>query len=273
MNDKIKKPKKAKKEPETQLVVTDPKIEAELAEIKAKLEREGAEGTSMLTRNQIELIKSKYAVGATDDELKVFLYVCARTKLDPFARQIYLVKRWDTRQGRDVFTPQTGIDGLRSIAERAGNYAGNDDPTFDDEKTPKKATVSVYKIVEGQRVAFSASARWEQYCPKSPNDFMWQKMPHLMLGKCAEALALRKAFPNVIGGLYISEEMEQAGVVNAEAKKKDTAFKKTMDINGMKSEELKEYRVKLEKSDKYSDEQKAEIFAKVDAKIKELEKK
>jgi hypothetical protein len=72
-----------------------------------------------------------------------------------------------------------------------------------------EARVTVYRLVQGQRGAFSATARWTEYKPDE--DFMWKKMPHVMLAKCAEALALRKAFPKQLAGLYVKEEMEQAG--------------------------------------------------------------
>lgn len=157
------------------------------------------------TEEQIALLKRTIAAGATDDELALFLRQCRRTGLDPFARQIYCVKR----QGK--MTIQVGIDGFRLIADRSAQYAGNDDPVFDNEQTPKKATVTVYKIVGGVRCAFTATARWDQYYPGDSQGFMWKKMPHLMLGKCAEALALRKAFPAELSGLYINEEMQQAG--------------------------------------------------------------
>lgn len=154
---------------------------------------------------QIQLIKNTVAVGATDNELSLFLQVCKNRKLDPFSRQIHFVKR----SGKG--TIQTGIDGFRTIAERTGCYAGNDDPVFDDEKTPQKATVTVWKMVDGVRCPFVATARWSQYFPGEGVGFMWKKMPHVMLGKCAEALALRKAFPEALSGLYSDDEMEQSG--------------------------------------------------------------
>lgn len=163
-----------------------------------------------LSREQIELVKRTVAKEATDDELKLFLYTAARTGLDPLVKQIYFVKRKNNKTGIAEGTIQVGIDGMRATAEKTGVYAGNDDPVFDDEKTPKKAMVTVYKIVGGIRCPFTASARWDQYFPGEYLGFMWKKMPHVMLGKCAEALALRKAFPLVLGGIYTNEEMQQA---------------------------------------------------------------
>lgn len=158
------------------------------------------------TEDQKELIKSTIAKGATDDELKLFLYVAQKTKLDPLTKQIHFVKR------SGQITIQTAIDGYRAIAERSGALAGIEDAVFDDETQPKpkKATVTVYKMVEGQRVGFTASARWSEYAPTGAQAFMWNKMPYLMLAKCAEALALRKAFPNDLSGIYTNEEMSQA---------------------------------------------------------------
>ena len=155
---------------------------------------------------KIKLIKSTVAMGATDDELQLFLYTCERTGLDPLTRQIHFVKRGGK------MTIQTGIDGYRAIADRSETLAGIDDPVYDTEKQqhPNKATVTVYRIIGGERVPFSASARWKEYVPDGKIAFMWKKMPYLMLGKCAEALALRKAFPNQLSGIYTSEEMAQA---------------------------------------------------------------
>lgn len=158
---------------------------------------------------QVELLKRTIAKGATDDELALFLGQCRRTGLDPFAKQIYLVKRWDSKKQQEVMAIQVGIDGYRLIADRTGKYSGNDDPIFDSEAEPKKATVTVYKNIDGARCAFTATARWEQYYPGEKQGFMWKRMPHLMLGKCAEALALRKAFPAELSGLYIAEELDQ----------------------------------------------------------------
>lgn len=159
-----------------------------------------------MNNEQIELIKNTVAKGATNTELQLFLYTAQRTGLDPLTRQIHFVKRGGQ------MTIQTGIDGYRAIADRTGALAGIDDPIYDSEdgQHPNKATVAVYKLVDGQRVAFTASARWAEYAPTGSQAFMWNKMPYLMLGKCAEALALRKAFPSDLSGLYTNEEMHQA---------------------------------------------------------------
>lgn len=158
----------------------------------------------------LALIRATLPPELDDTSFKVFIYTCRRTGLDPLAKQIYLRGSRDKRSGKTTWTAQTGIDGYRLCADRTGRYAGNDDPTFDDEAQPAKATVTVYKVVGGLRCPFTASARWDQYYPGDAQGFMWRKMPNLMLGKCAEALALRKAFPAELSGVYIREEMDQA---------------------------------------------------------------
>lgn len=163
------------------------------------------------SREWVDLVKRNYAVGATDDELKLFLYQCQKAHLDPLAKQIYFQKRRNNKTGKDNMTIITGIDGYRLVADRTGYYAGSDDPIFDNEAEPNKATVTVYKMVGGVRCAFTATARWSEYYPGEALGFMWKKMPCTMLGKCAEALALRKAFPQELSGMYVKEEMDQAG--------------------------------------------------------------
>jgi len=163
------------------------------------------------TKDQIDLIKRTIAKGSTDDELALFLYHAKKAGLDPLARQIHLVKRGDNA------TIQTGIDGYRLLALRTGDYAGNDTPTFTWAKSeqtdshPTSAHVTVYRFVRGKRCGFSAEADWDFFYPGEKQGFMWRRgKGKFMLGKCAEALALRKAFPAELSGIYTHEEMEQA---------------------------------------------------------------
>ena len=167
----------------------------------------------------VDLIKSqvlgvdRQGQPRSDDDLLLFLYTCKRTGLDPLTRQIFAVYRWDSRRGAEIMTIQTGIDGMRLVAQRSGQYAGQDDvkymPEDEADPNPTKATVTVYKQIKGSRVSFTASARWSEYVQAKDGKPMglWTKMPYLMLGKCAEALALRKAFPNELSGIYADEEM------------------------------------------------------------------
>ena len=168
-----------------------------------------------LSRDKIELIKKTVAKGATDLELELFFHACKRTGLDPLMKQIYAIKRWDSKDKIEKMTFQTGIDGYRLIADRTGCYAGSSDAeyTIGLNDLPVVAKVTVTKLVSGIPCQFTSSARWAEYVQLSKEGSpttMWKKMPFLMLAKCAEALALRKAFPAELSGVYTHEEMQQA---------------------------------------------------------------
>lgn len=177
--------------------------------------------TQQLNPEQIQLIKNTVARGATDDELGLFVMVANQTGLNPFTKQIHFVKRrvWnkDKKAYDEVGSIQTGIDGYRAIAARTGKHAGTDNAVTEETNgLPVKSTVTVYRMVEGVRQAFTATARFAEYAQYYEKDGrkeltgQWLTKPFLMIEKCAEALALRKAFPFELSGIYTDEEMGQA---------------------------------------------------------------
>lgn len=161
--------------------------------------------------HDIEVIRRYAPPGTTPDELAHAAAVCERTKLDPVGRQVNLLRRG----GR--LSVELTIDGLRTVAQRSEEYEGQIGPHWcaEDGKwvdvwlakvPPAAARVGVLRT--GFREPLFAVAKWEEYAQASGP--MWKKMGSLMLAKCAEALALRRAFPQELGGLYTSEEMQQA---------------------------------------------------------------
>ncbi len=157
-----------------------------------------------VTADELELVKQTVAQGATAAELKLYLYDCQRQGVHPLDRLLHFTKRGGK------YTPVTSIDFMRIRAAESGEYAGSDDAVFVKSAPglpPPEATVCVWRLVQGTRCPFTATARWSEYKP-SDGDFMWKKMPHTMLAKCAEALALRKGFPRQLAGLYAREEMD-----------------------------------------------------------------
>lgn len=181
------------------------------------------EDTAQDWAQKIALWKRTYMKGASDDELELFANVCKRTGLSPEMKQIYAVSRNDYKTGTTVFSFQTSIDGFRLIAERTGRYAPGQQATYEynDQKQVISATAFVKKMTDdGTWHEVAATAFYDEYVQEFkdkatgklvPTQF-WQRMPHVMLAKCAESLALRKAFPAELSGLYTQEEMAQAHI-------------------------------------------------------------
>lgn len=180
-------------------------------------------------RESLDLIKRTVAKGATDQELELFIRQCERTGLDPFARQIYAIKRWDSASRQEVMQTQVSIDGLRTLAADTQESMGQEGPFWcgPDGKwvdvwlgpgEPRAAKVVVLRgrTWTDQQPApakYTGVALYDSYCQTNKEGKptkMWEQMGPEMLAKCAEALALRKAFPQRLSGLYTSDEMGQA---------------------------------------------------------------
>jgi phage recombination protein Bet len=173
-----------------------------------------AVASSQYTREQVDLIKRTVARGASDDEFAIFMSQARRLGLDPFAKQIYSIRRWNSETRQDESVTQTGIDGLRVVAERTGQYRPGPKPTYtyDREARLLSATASVYRWypADQQWHLTEVDAYLDEYIQTrkdgSPTRF-WSRMPRSQLAKCAEALALRRAFPLDLSGVYAHEEM------------------------------------------------------------------
>jgi phage recombination protein Bet len=174
------------------------------------------------TDRQIAALKQLGMDGASNGDLAVFFHQAQRTGLDPFAKQIYMIGRW-SREGTK-YTIQTGIDGYRLISRRAADAAretlgyedtqwcGKDGKWMDVWLSPiHPSAARVVVLRNGQR--FPGIAMWSEYVQTvksgEPNS-MWSKMGAGQLAKCAEALALRKAFPQDLSGIYTVDEMGQS---------------------------------------------------------------
>lgn len=188
---------------------------------------------------QLALIRRTVADGTAPDEFAMFMEVCKRVGLDPFRKQIYcIIYNADDRKKRKV-TFVTGIDGFRACAARNGDYRPDPQaPRFemdDSAKNPKtnplgfvSATVAPMKADDkGEWHPIEATVYWEEFAPivdewegekgsrRRTGELTlqwgnWRKMPRIMLAKCAEAQALRKGWPEDLGGVYAPEEMDQA---------------------------------------------------------------
>jgi phage recombination protein Bet len=180
------------------------------------------------------LTEAVYPAAKTVDSIVMVLNYCNSRKLDPFKRPVHIVPMWDSQRGAMVETVWPGISELRTTASRTNGYAGIDGAEFGDEIetefegrvkengnwVDKKMTVThpiwcrmtVYRVVNGQRCAFvGPKVRWlETYATQGKSELpnnMWQSRPEGQLEKCAEAGALRRAFPEELGSDLTAEEM------------------------------------------------------------------
>lgn len=187
------------------------------------------EDQTFFTDIQLSTLSQIGLNGAGNGDLGVFFHQVQRTGLDPFAKQIYMINR----QGK--WTIQTGIDGFRLIARRSIDAArgtlGYEDTQWADQNgnwhdvwlsTEPPAAARVTVLRDGSR--YPAIAMFHEYAGKKRDgklNQMWATKGAHMIAKCAEALALRKAFPQDLSGLYTSDEMDQADNVQMQATRQD----------------------------------------------------
>lgn len=222
--------------------------------------------------NTFRVLQETLYPGSTDSEVEMILGYCKARRIDPILKPVHLVPmsvktdkkgadgKW-VYERKNVIMPGIGL--YRIDASRSGQYAGVSEPEFGEEVTevfgdkvktkvtyPKWCKITVKKLLEnGQIVEFTAKEYWkENYASKSNFDntpnAMWEKRAYGQLAKCAEAQALRKGFPDIVGSEYTKEEMEGKGhieeinvtqktshVINAEVIEDHDIEKDLMDIS------------------------------------------
>ena len=238
--------------------------------------------------SQMQVIANTICKGATPQELQLFVATCTRTGLDPFMRQIYAVKRYDSTTKGMVMAIQVGIDGMRLIAERTGKYAGQDavewldtDGVWSEVWTgvgefPVAARCSVYRKDWGERKA-TAVCRWDSYAQYFGNPAKlsptWDKMPDVMLGKCAESLAIRKAFPAEMSAVAAAVDVNYDPAYDVEIQPEATVETFTPPVDAIEGEVIQPpapitdaqrerlKRLITEINQTWDDESKAKVYA------------
>lgn len=164
-----------------------------------------------ISREQIDLIKKTVMPQASDLELNLFVNFCRTKRLDPLSKQVYAI-----RQKNGSWQFFSSIDGLRVIAQRSGEYLGQTAPfwcgpdgewrdVWLSEDNPSAAKIGVWK--RGNTEPTWGVATFKSYGRGKQGN--WTSMPDVMLAKCAEAIALRKAFPDDLSGVYVREEFAE----------------------------------------------------------------
>ena len=224
-------------------------------------------------RKRMDLIKSVYCKDATDEEASLFFMVAEKTGLRPELRQIASVPRWDSQARKNVRSIQVTIDGLRLVAERSGKYRGQVGPywcgkdgvwkdVWLDDSLPVASKVGVYHA-EFKEPLWGVAKMSSFMQTKSGGDLnpIWNKMPDIMIAKCAESQSLRKAFPQELSGIYTEEEMAQTyetpiaipaqpSIDEVFEKKKEAFCKKlndAFDKGAISDDEYKTMTLKIEK--------------------------
>lgn len=182
-----------------------------------------------LNVEQTRILRETVARDCNDAQFAFFMEVVRRCQLDPFQRQIHAVIRHSRRNVNGTWiddpqlTIQTGIDGFRNIAERTDDYGAGPAPVYGPAcecrrygvQHPEYAVAAVRRWhgKAGQWAVTEDVAYFDEFVQTDKQGLasnLWMKMPRVMLSKCAEARALRRAFPSTFSGLYLHEEMEQA---------------------------------------------------------------
>lgn len=189
--------------------------------------------TELTESELLSVLKSSLYLGAQDESIKLVLGYCKASGLDPMQKPVHIVPMYcatgekdskgnDIKTMRDVVMPGIGL--YRIQASRTGDYAGTTEPEYGEDITeemdgvkityPSWCKVTVKRLLKNGVIAeFTAKEIWkENYATRkrdsaAPNS-MWLKRPYGQIAKCAEAQALRKAFPDEIGSQPTADEME-----------------------------------------------------------------
>lgn len=182
-----------------------------------------------LTKAEAEMLYQALGVtGMSKAELRLFQHKARTAQLDPLTSQIYVVP-FNTKVGNSWVTKYqavTSIDGLRLIAQRSNKYQGQTQPEFYSKEAGAWTDVWISSDVEPNPYACRVGvlhadfkeplfglAHWSEYVKETKTGEVtkfWKEKPSIMIAKCAEALALRKAFPNDTSGLYTEEEVDRS---------------------------------------------------------------
>ena len=173
-----------------------------------------------MSPEQEKLIREILCKEASPDEIAVFLNIARHTGLDPIAKQIWMIPRWDSKLGRNAYTPQVSIDGARLIADRTGKYAPGRSATFTYKPDGLILTCTAYvkKLTsDGTWHEIEHTCFFDEYVQtftdkktgESKVSGLWATKGHVMISKCTEMACLRKGFPNEMVKLYVDGEFDK----------------------------------------------------------------